>query len=294
MLKYVSCNLCGIDDAEILFSVQGFNIVRCRRCGLSYINPRLDTKNLRELYSLSYFKSVDSTIYGYDDYIGDWEAITETFRRRWDIMRPFLPKAGAMLDVGCAGGFLMKVAKENGWTAMGLDISEDMANYGRTHFGHDITVGKLPETNFKKESFDLVTTWDAIEHSTDPLGDIQSMSRLLKPGGILSIITPDSDSLHAKLFGKKWVEYLRPREHTYFLSFGTLRTMLDRTGLDIKKHTTVGKLVTWKFALNRLNCYWPKTVSVIAGLMRALGLYDKTCYINPMDKMLVIAEKEKN
>jgi len=291
-VEHVPCNLCGKNYTKTLFSVQGFKIVKCLKCGLRYVNPRLDPKNLRELYFPAYFKSDNSITYGYDDYLSDRDAITKTFRRRWDVMHPFIPKVGTMLDVGCACGFLMTVAKENGWTAMGLDISEDMANYGRTHFGHDITVGKLPETNFKKESFDLVTTWDAIEHSTDPLGDIQSMSRLLKPGGILSIITPDSDSLHAKLFGKKWVEYLRPREHIYFLSFGTLKIMLDRTGLDIKKHTTVGKLVTWKFALNRLNCYWPKTIPVIAGLMRALGLYDKTCYINPMDKMLVIARKE--
>jgi 2-polyprenyl-3-methyl-5-hydroxy-6-metoxy-1,4-benzoquinol methylase len=275
-----------------LSSVQGFRIVKCLKCGLSYVNPRLDPKNLKELYSLAYFKSDNSITYGYDDYLSDRDAITRTFRRRWDVMRPFIPKAGTMLDIGCACGFLMTVAKENGWKTKGLDISEGMANYGRTHLNNNITIGKLPEAYFMENSFDLITIWDTIEHSTDPSEDIKIISRLLKPGGILSVITPDSESLHAKLFGEKWVEYLRPREHIYFLSNRTLKTMLDRAGLNIKKRTTVGKFVTWRFALDRLSCYWPKTISVIAVLMRALGLYYKTCYIDPRDKMFVIARKE--
>lgn len=287
----VLCNICNSDEARLQFSIQGFDIVRCSRCGLLYVNPRLTPKAIEELYSFAYYKSEDPVAYGYDDYLGEHNTIIKTFERRWKVMNPFLPKTGLMLDIGAACGFLLEVAKANGWHARGLEISEDMANYGRAQFGHDIIIGNLSEVDFKEGSFDLITIWDTIEHSRNPTEDIGVISRLLKPGGFLSLITPDSGSLHAQLAGGKWVEYLRPQEHIYFFSFKILKAMLDKVGFDVKLRTTVGKFVSWHFALNRLSCYWPKIIAVITVFMKMVGLYHDICYIDPKDKMFVIAQK---
>ena len=46
----VVCNICGIEDEQFLYNIPE-RVVQCRRCGLVYLNPRLDQKSLKKIYS---------------------------------------------------------------------------------------------------------------------------------------------------------------------------------------------------------------------------------------------------
>ncbi|MDO9390786.1 MAG: class I SAM-dependent methyltransferase [bacterium] len=291
--EYVVCNNCGSNQPVKCFIIQGFQIVDCAQCGLRYVNPRLTADAINVLYTIDYFKSDDSVVYGYDDYIAEHDTIIKTFQKRWNGLSGYLPTTGSMLDIGAACGFLMEVAKFNGWQSRGLEVSADMAKVGRDKYGHDILVGALTNPKLQPSSYDLITMWDTIEHSPDPIGDLKRIEILLKPGGVLSLITPDSGSLHAKIFGSKWVEYQRPQEHIYFFSHQLLETILKQNGFEIVWSGTAGKYVSWKFALNRLRCYWPGLIKVAEWIMKRAGIYETFTYIDPKDKMSIVARKKK-
>ena len=73
--------------------------------------------------------------------------------------------------------------------------------------GLDVHTGGLPDAHFGGTEFQLVTLWDVIERVPDPRATLQKTRRVLAPGGVLSLITPDQGSLHARLVGGRRVKY---------------------------------------------------------------------------------------
>lgn len=249
-IEYVRCNLCGADDFEILFeavkkeeipgaeelsekyragSTEQINeqVVKCRRCGLVYINPRFP----QEMIIGGYEMAVDEA------YVSQGEARMNTFKRSLGMIEKFAPGKGSILDVGAAAGFFLKVAKDAGWDAKGVEPSDWLAEYGRREFGLDIRSGTLRGAAYPDASFDVVTMWDVLEHTADPAAEVAEVARILKPGGIFVINFPDFGSIWAKLFGRRWWWLLSV--HLYYFTPKTLSALLEKEGfetLSVKPH----------------------------------------------------------
>src|SRR5262249_26630348 len=143
---------------------------------------------------------------GYDNYVADRELVERTFTRRLEeIERRFVPERGRLLDVGCALGFFLTVARERGWQPQGVEISAWAANYARRELGLDIAQGAFCDQRELEPGLDLVTMWDYIEHSTVPDQDLAQAHALLRKGGVLAITTPDVDSWPARVFRARWM-----------------------------------------------------------------------------------------
>ena len=71
-----------------------------------------------------------------------------------------------------------------------------------------------------KESFDVVTMWDILEHIPDPVPFLRRAASLLRPGGLIFVKVPNPDSLEARVFGGRW-PLLLPEHLNYF----NLRTL---------------------------------------------------------------------
>ncbi|MGC8787731.1 MAG: methyltransferase domain-containing protein, partial [Anaerolineae bacterium] len=192
VLEYVHCNLCGADDTELVAEVEGFHIVRCRQCGLVYVNPRYREDFLQQLYTAEYYDHDGirngQAFFGYEDYIADEENIKITFAKRLRTIERFANK-GRLLDVGCATGFFLDLARAKGWEVVGSEVSEFAARYAREKLGLEVRLGALKELHFEAEAFDVVTMWDVIEHVADPMGDLLEVWRILRADGLLSLIT---------------------------------------------------------------------------------------------------------
>ncbi len=79
-----------------------------------------------------------------------------------------------MLDIGCAAGFSLIAARERGWEAEGIECSEFCVQYARSR-GLTVHQGSLHDYPGKNESMDAITMWDYLEHSPDPLGDLEGL-----------------------------------------------------------------------------------------------------------------------
>ena len=288
--QHVPCNLCGSHERQPFCPENGRGLVQCQRCGLVYVSPRPDPNELYALYGETYFHNDDSGTVGYTNYIRDERNIRQTFAGRLARIERFV-KPGKLLDVGCAMGFFLSEAAKRGWQVQGLDVSNFAVQYTKEHFGFDVQHGSFSDLEYPEGRYDLVTMWDVIEHVPDPASYVEKVARLLRPGGIFSLATPDIDSIPARLTGKRWVGYKLSEEHVYYFSAATLRRMLDQYGFDVVDVRHVGKYVTFRLFMDRLGIYSPVLARVGQLVERALKLSERSVYVNPFDIIAITARK---
>jgi len=220
------CRLCGADDYRRLVTKLGYDVVRCRRCGLVFVWPQPRPEDLEALYSSgAYHAEMD-----------------EAERRQWaeqrlDEIEPLIPAPGRLLDVGCSRGYLLEAARERGWQVAGVEINRRSVEVARSR-GLEVHCGDIATAPFPPETFDLVTAFDVIEHVPSPGGFLATVRQLLRPRGLLVLTTPNISGLVPRctywLVGRTigaW-EHPTPPGHLVQFSRHTLLDLLSRSGFE--------------------------------------------------------------
>ena len=197
----VPCIICGIKDEAFQFNTPE-RLVKCRRCGLYYNNPRLDLESRKKIYAEDYFvggsEAAGLDYKAYENYIADKPLVIKTVHRRMQKIEAALGSKGRLLDVGCAAGFSLIAAEQRGWQAEGLEFSGFCVDYAQG-LGLNVQQGTLKNYQRSAETFDAITMWDYLEHSPEPLDDLKICERLLRPGGVIFLSIPNIDSWSFKL-----------------------------------------------------------------------------------------------
>jgi SAM-dependent methyltransferase len=241
-LEDVVCNLCGADDAitlhagrDRLTGVPGeFTLVRCRHCGLIYLNPRPAPAAIAAYYPDHYLSFLPAI----EDERSWFRRIDRRYGRfrRHRLLRRWigLPSgAQRLLDVGCATGVFLDGMRGEGWQVQGVELSPSAAEYARRRFGLEVFIGTLEQAALENGAFDVVTLWDVLEHVYDPRSTLLEIHRLLKPGGKLLLSLPDPDTIEARVFGRYWAGLDMPRHLTLF-GRRALERLLRETGYEIQ------------------------------------------------------------
>ena len=249
-LESTSCPICGPDPAPILrYDFAPFRAVSCSRCGLVFLSPRLTESAILKLYSDQEYYVSEVSGQGYDEYLEVQHNWVQTFTRRLDQIAKY-QKPGKSLDIGCGPGFFLEAAQTKGYDVFGLDPSEYIVKVAGEKFGERIKLGVIESADYAAERFDLVVAFDTFEHIYHPLEWLSAVRRVLKPGGLLAITTPDPTSLLAKASGKKWVSFKMP-EHVFYWSPDTIRRVLAE-GWEILEIKPAGQYASLSFLLRRL------------------------------------------
>lgn len=287
-LEKVACDFCGKQESKSF--MPSLRLVQCVGCGLIYAGERLSREALRHIYSKDYFMSHESSELGYDDYGANRSDIRKTFLKRLTQIEKLRDgMKGRTLDVGCAMGFFTEIARENGWDAEGIDISEFCANHAMSQ-GLKVSRATLQEWNASPESLNLITMWDYIEHSPTPRADLEKSFKLLAKGGVLALATPDISSWPAQIFKKNWMGF-KDHEHLYYFSSEILCRNLKSIGFQIIKTEYAGKYVSLEFFARRLGLYFPAISKVLQFLIKKKWIPNFNFYCNPFDITLIIAKK---
>lgn len=137
---------------------------------------------------------------------------------------------GRVLDVGCGGGQILANLQRFGWNVEGVDF-DPLAVAAARERGVTVRLGSLADQHYSEESFDAVIMSHLIEHVPDPVSLIRECHRILKPGGRLVMVTPNTQSLSHRLFGRAW-RGLEPPRHLYIHSGSSLAAVSRDGGFD--------------------------------------------------------------
>jgi len=129
-------------------------------------------------------------------------------------------------------GRLLEAARGRGWEVLGLDPSRFAAEHVARTFGLPVVCSTLAEAALEPASFDAVTLIHSLEHLPDPVAALTEATRLLRPGGVVFVETPNSACDDHALFGRDWL-LLNPTEHVCIFDPPTLARAMGLAGLRV-------------------------------------------------------------
>src|SRR5437870_12938570 len=259
------CALCANGRARTLFQVDGALIVECGNGGLVRQEPR--PLAAAAIYDSEYY-ATDNPKGGYANYFLDSDVNRRTFRDRIRAIERRSGRRGRLLDVGCALGDFLLEAKASGWDVEGVEISAFAAEQARAR-GLRVTTGRLEELALPAASFDVLTLYASGEHLADPVATLAAVRRLLVPGGLLHLVTPNVGGLQARLLGRLWYHY-KPGEHLFYFAPPTLRLSMERAGPRWEGWARSFSYLTFTYVFNRLRYYAAAPFGLLEWLGRAL------------------------
>ncbi len=139
--------------------------------------------------------------------------------------------APRLLDIGCSVGAVVMAAERLGWPAFGVDISRTAVRSCRER-GLQCKQYDGSRLPYGDASFDLVTAWHVIEHVMDVESTMRDWFRVLRPGGVLALETPNAGCWKARILGSKYRRFW-PADHIYAFTRSTLEPFLSRTGFEL-------------------------------------------------------------
>lgn len=225
------CTYCNSKKIKLSINVnKEYSIYRCGNCGVlfTYPQPRIDWEDINnERYNSKKDKEA---------YLGIYDKIYKRARAYISLIKKYKEK-GKYLDVGCSYGIYLKAAREAGYAVSGVEIAPHAAKYAKKELKLDVFNGTLDQAKFKKNTFDIVTLYDVLEHVPNIHKFLKEIYRVMKPGGILVIQSPNSQSFAFRILGTKWNWLLVPN-HLWHFSYPVLNKILLANGFVSEYHTT--------------------------------------------------------
>lgn len=166
------------------------NLQVCSDCETVFDNPRLDGPGIEQFYAK----------FGqYDHWLEDLPGRETVWRRRLEVIGRHA-RPGRILDIGAGIGQFLSLARQQGFTVDGVELSPRGCAHARERFQVDLRQGRLEEHEFPEASFDVITIFHVLEHVPSPKETVARCHSLLAPGGVLVVAVPNEiDSLTSRL-----------------------------------------------------------------------------------------------
>jgi 2-polyprenyl-3-methyl-5-hydroxy-6-metoxy-1,4-benzoquinol methylase len=229
MNEHQNCIVCHSKEIPDLTGYENAYLCQCQSCGLVFSKKIPTAAELEK-----YYKN-----YGINNYLSP--ITINRYNQILDKLEVYR-KTNKLLDVGCGIGFFLVEAKKRGWEVYGTERSEASAKICAEK-GILIQNGILNSENYSPESFDVITSFEVIEHINNPIPDLRNFHTILRKGGLVYITTPNFNSLlRYKLKGN--YNIITYPEHLSYYTPHTLNKVFSLSGFKKLKIETTGISLT--------------------------------------------------
>jgi dolichol-phosphate mannosyltransferase len=215
-------------------------ILRCLRCGLIFMRPRLSSSDLVKEYE----GAIDPV------YLEHLHARETTFRYNLKQVREHIRPTDRVLEIGSYCGAFLKVAREAGIDVVGLEPSQWAAAASERVTDARVVRGTVDDLPRDLRRFDVVVAWDVLEHFADPVEELRKINALLPENGTFLFSTLMIDNWFPKLMGKHWPWLMDM--HLFYFTEATIKNVLSETGFEIVESMKYCHIVTFDYLLEKL------------------------------------------
>lgn len=212
-----------------------FQLVQCGTCKHAFLDGSFSSESLTNLYSNYYPRSAlnlnDFRPYKEEGGFFAWLKGTKSAAFRW------VPKNVRILDIGCGFGQALAYHRDRGCDVYGVEADQNIQRVAE-RFGFKVHVGLFSPEHYEPNLFDYITMSQVIEHVTDPVEVMRGIAKILKPGGMAILSTPNAGGLGARLYGRRWINWHIPY-HLHFFSQQSLQLAAENAGMSLEKIETI-------------------------------------------------------
>lgn len=297
-IEFLPCHSCGSEFSVMLFparrsasGLQRFQrttaahrshgeIRRCLGCGITYSHPQPPKEELERYYS-----EVEDPLY-----VKNLASFRATGRRNWQDIERFLPPQGSLLEVGCYCGAFLDVAAAAGQRVRGIEQSRWAVKYCKDETAHEVQCGGVSDLDRLRtqddELYDSVVAWNVMERVADPLADLRSINKVLKPGGKFVFSTLNVDNWFPRVTRSRWPWLLDM--HLFYYTPATISDLLSRSGFRVIVVRPYCNIVAADYLLRKLDAMGLRGLNQLGAL---LPLNKLLLPFRFGDNMLVFATK---
>jgi 2-polyprenyl-3-methyl-5-hydroxy-6-metoxy-1,4-benzoquinol methylase len=214
--------------------------VRCLSCGLVFTNPQLPADEVTSLYT-----NVQDPVY-----LANVDARERTFTYNLEKIRSLLPSTGRLLDVGSYTGAFLKIARNAGYDVTGVEPSVWAARYASEELDIPTIQGTLEDVPPDFGRFDVVCSWDVLEHVSDPMGELQRINEVTELNGWFAFSTLNIDSWPPRVLGERWPWLMDM--HLYYFNEKVVEEMLSQAGFALRYVGTYCHIITAPYLMRKL------------------------------------------
>ena len=243
------CPICGSSSFEPLFQVpfpyhtkfegKGFpldfklevpawRIVHCNGCSVCYPNPLPTRESINHYYA----DQQEPSDWEMENYVNISQKGKDSWAKFVRNLTILNGGPGALLEIGCAAGWVLHAARDQGWDANGVEASPKFQKHAANKLNLPVRLGTLEDIDFGEKKFDVVMSTDVFEHLYDPIGELQRIRKIMKPDGHLVMATCDIGSACAKFWGLGWRQLVI--SHTFYWTRKSMTLVLERAGFKVE------------------------------------------------------------
>jgi SAM-dependent methyltransferase len=192
------------------FGEKHFAYIKCSDCGLIFVDPLPDARDMELMYPVSYQDGADAGLL--PDPSKKMPGLRFDYAYQFELLEKFAP-AKELLDHGCGTGHFIANAVPAGFLCTGTEFNPAQVQALRNGIPSTVFL-TVDEFLSSEKKFPVIRMSNVLEHLTNPAETLQQLHDRLEPGGVLLVEGPLENNFSPAFLALRLyflaLHYLRP------------------------------------------------------------------------------------